>query len=226
MPARHGCSTLNSIWRQGDDINLYGPGTPVQQWMTYRDAETWRSIVRRGHYSHFNSLMYRGGIVSAENAYYGLEKVQSDGDFADQVWSYFATGTQLQELYITPSMLNKAKWDVLAEAAKWSRENAHVLVDTHWVGGDPTAFECMAGPPEAKTRRYWDCVTLPIKPAKLPPESEKSLKFLQGEANPVYSDHFAASNSPTVPEHYQTPWLLRYSRCKRCWFLKPRRSIR
>ncbi|MER2891106.1 enterotoxin, partial [Escherichia coli] len=58
-----------------------------------------------------------------------------------QVWSYFATGTQLQELYITPSMLNKAKWDTLAQAAKWSRENASVLVDTHWIGGDPTALQ-------------------------------------------------------------------------------------
>lgn len=101
----------DAIWRQGDDINLYGPGTPVQQWMTYRDAETRRSIVRKGPLFPLNSLMYHG-IVSAENAYYGLEKVQTDSDFADQVWSYFATGTQLQELYITPSMLNKAKWDV------------------------------------------------------------------------------------------------------------------
>ncbi len=130
----------DSIWRQGDDINLYGPGTPVQQWMTYRDAETYRSIVRKGPLFPLNSLMYHG-IVSAENAYYGLEKVQTDSDFADQVWSYFATGTQLQELYITPSMLNKAKWDVLAQAAKWSRDNASVLVDTHWIGGDPTALE-------------------------------------------------------------------------------------
>ena len=130
----------DSIWRQGDDINLYGPGTPVQQWMTYRDAETYRSIVRKGPLFPLNSLMYHG-IVSAENAYYGLEKVQTDSDFADQVWSYFATGTQLQELYITPSMLNKAKWDTLAQAAKWSRENASVLVDTHWIGGDPTALQ-------------------------------------------------------------------------------------
>ncbi|MBS0868793.1 enterotoxin [Enterobacter ludwigii] len=130
----------DSIWRQGDDINLYGPGTPVQQWMTYRDAETYRSIVRKGPLFPLNSLMYHG-IVSAENAYYGLEKVQTDSDFADQVWSYFATGTQLQELYITPSMLNKVKWDTLAQAAKWARNNASVLVDTHWIGGDPTALE-------------------------------------------------------------------------------------
>ena len=37
-------------------------------------------------------------------------------------------------------MLNKVKWDTLAKAAKWSKENASVLVDTHWIGGDPTAL--------------------------------------------------------------------------------------
>ncbi len=77
-----------------------------------------------------------------KNAYYGLEKNRKPiAIFADQVWSYFATGTQLQELYITPSLLNKVKWDTPAQAAKWSRANADVLVDTHWVGGDPTALE-------------------------------------------------------------------------------------
>jgi hypothetical protein len=40
-------------------------------------------------------------------------------------------------MYITPSLLKPADWDVLAEAAKWSRANAAVLKDTHWVGGDP-----------------------------------------------------------------------------------------
>jgi hypothetical protein len=32
-------------------------------------------------------------------------------------------------------------WDALAEAAKWSRDNADVLVDTHWVGGDPATAD-------------------------------------------------------------------------------------
>lgn len=94
--------------------------------MTYRDAETYRSIVRKGPLFPLNSLMYHG-IVSAENAYYGLEKVQTDSDFADQVWSYFATGTQLQELYITPSMLNKAKWDT------WRRQqNGREITPACW----------------------------------------------------------------------------------------------
>jgi hypothetical protein len=58
-------------------------------------------------------------------------------DFANEVRSYFATGTQLQEMYLTPSLLSQADWDVLAAAAKWSRANADVLRDSHWIGGDP-----------------------------------------------------------------------------------------
>jgi hypothetical protein len=53
------------------------------------------------------------------------------------VRSFFASGTQLQELYITPQMLTPAMWDVLAEGAAWTRKNADVLVDVHWIGGDP-----------------------------------------------------------------------------------------
>ena len=191
----------DSIWRQGDDINLYGPGTPVQQWMTYRDAETWRSIVRKGPLFPLNSLMYHG-IVSAENAYYGLEKVQSDGDFADQVWSYFATGTQLQELYITPSMLNKAKWDVLAEAAKWSRENAHVLVDTHWVGGDPTALEVYGWASWSKDKAILGLRNPSDKPQSYYLNLKKEFEIPQGEAT-RFTLTARYGNNPTVPEHYQ-----------------------
>jgi hypothetical protein len=60
-----------------------------------------------------------------------------NGDFKNEVRDYFGTGTQLQEMYITPGLLKPTDWDVLAEAAKWSRANAAVLKDTHWVGGDP-----------------------------------------------------------------------------------------
>ena len=36
-------------------------------------------------------------------------------------------------------MMESRHWDALAEAAKWSGDNSDVLVDTHWVGGDPAA---------------------------------------------------------------------------------------
>ena len=45
------------------------------------------------------------------------------------------------QLYIQPAKLIPDDWAVLAEAAKWSRANAGVLVDTHWLGGDPGKLE-------------------------------------------------------------------------------------
>jgi hypothetical protein len=33
--------------------------------------------------------------------------------------------------------LTDKNWDTLAEGAKWARENADTLIDSHWVGGDP-----------------------------------------------------------------------------------------
>jgi hypothetical protein len=60
-----------------------------------------------------------------------------EDDFTNEVHSYFGSGTQLQELYISHVLLSKKNWDTLAEAANWSRRNAEVLRDKHWVGGDP-----------------------------------------------------------------------------------------
>jgi hypothetical protein len=33
-------------------------------------------------------------------------------------------------------MTEKA-WNQVAEAAKWAKQNEHILIDSHWVGGDP-----------------------------------------------------------------------------------------
>jgi hypothetical protein len=44
-------------------------------------------------------------------------------------------------MYITPSLLTKANWDTLAEAARWSRAHAAILKDVHWIGGDPDQLQ-------------------------------------------------------------------------------------
>jgi len=44
-------------------------------------------------------------------------------------------------MYVSSELVSEAGWDALAEAAKWSRENAATLSDTHWVGGDPARLE-------------------------------------------------------------------------------------
>jgi hypothetical protein len=124
----------DSIWRDGEDDALTGVGSRRERWITYRDRETYHNIVEKGPLYPLNSLMLHGIIYAKEN-----RRLNTDPghDFANEVRSYFGTGTQLQELYITPDLLSEQDWDVLAEAARWSRANAEVLKDTHWVGGDP-----------------------------------------------------------------------------------------
>jgi hypothetical protein len=58
-------------------------------------------------------------------------------NITDDIRTFFASGTDCQELYVTPSLMTEQDWDALAESAKWSRINADVLIDTHWIGGDP-----------------------------------------------------------------------------------------
>ena len=58
-------------------------------------------------------------------------------DFRDEVESFFGSGTQVQEMYMTPSLLSTQDWDLLAQGAKWSLANAATLKDSHWIGGDP-----------------------------------------------------------------------------------------
>jgi len=129
----------DSIWRNGDDMGFFGPGSARQQWITYRDLYTYRGVVRRAGLYPLNSLMNQG-ICQARLGY--PTKFNTDlKDMADEMRSFFGTGTQLQELYITPQMLTPAMWDLLAEGAAWSRKNADVLADTHWIGGDPAKPE-------------------------------------------------------------------------------------
>jgi hypothetical protein len=128
----------DSIWRGGDDTEFAGVGTDRERWITYRDGDTYDEIVKQGRLYPLNSLMLHG-IVFAQKAPH--LSTDPGGDFANEVHSYFGTGTQLQEMYVTPSLLSATDWDVLAEAAKWSRANAATLADTHWVGGDPRWLE-------------------------------------------------------------------------------------
>ena len=125
----------DNIWRGGDDTNMTGEGSKRQQWITYRDADTYRNIVRRGPLFPLNSLMLCG-ICIADNGHPGLFEM-NDKDISDEIWSFFATGTNLQELYINPHKLNSANWDCLAAAASWAKENEKVMTDVHWAGGDP-----------------------------------------------------------------------------------------
>ena len=128
----------DSIWRGGDDHEFAGVGPKREQWITYRDGDTHERIVTGGPLYPLNSLMLHG-IIYARKAH----DLNSDpaNAFTHEVRSYFGTGTQLQEMYISHDLLSPDNWDELAQCAKWSRANAETLVDTHWVGGNPRQLQ-------------------------------------------------------------------------------------
>ena len=128
----------DSIWRGGSDHDFAGVGSWRQKWITYRDANTFRRVVTAGPLYPINSLMLHG-LIYAKKA----KNLDTDpnGDFRSEIRSYFGTGTQLQEMYVSPELLSSENWDDLAEAARWSRGHSQTLIDNHWIGGDPSRLE-------------------------------------------------------------------------------------
>jgi hypothetical protein len=125
----------DSIWRGGEDHDFINGQEPERErWISYKDNDVYDRVVANSDLFPLNSLMLHG-IIYAKSAH-GLN-YDTNNIFKSEVRALFGNGTQLQEMYITPSLLSPENWDTLAEAAKWSRANADTLVDTHWVGGSP-----------------------------------------------------------------------------------------
>jgi hypothetical protein len=83
------------------------------------------------------------GIVLANRAPNGWNYA-SIQEFTRDVHSCFGMGSNLQEMYIGPDdpetgtpLMTEDMWDILAEAAKWARDNQDVFADAHWVGDNP-----------------------------------------------------------------------------------------
>ncbi|HXR84696.1 MAG TPA: hypothetical protein VN722_10325 [Hanamia sp.] len=129
----------DAIWRAGDDFGFAGTGSKRQQWITYRDGQSYKNVVKRAPLYPLNSVMLHGICIT--NVGYPATLEMDLKNISDGIWSFFASGTSLQELYINPHLLTPAMWDCLAKAAKWANENADVLKDVHWIGGDPQKGE-------------------------------------------------------------------------------------
>jgi hypothetical protein len=138
---------IDTTWRNGTaDVGWAGkgndPGNPVhgrERWITFRDGSTRACFTVPSPLYPLNSVMLHG-IVNGRH-FQGKDVGKSGPDLRHEARSYFATGAMLQELYLTPSMMNAQAWDDVADAAKWAHANADVLTDAHWVGGDPLKLQ-------------------------------------------------------------------------------------
>lgn len=139
---------IDSTWRDGSsDVGWHGKSSDPantkhnrEQWLTFRDGWCRRLFVEASPLYPLNSAMHHG-IVHGRDFQGGAMGKSNTADLKNEARSYFANGASLQELYLTPSMMTSNAWDHIAEAAKWAQANADVLVDAHWIGGDPLQGE-------------------------------------------------------------------------------------
>ncbi len=138
---------VDSTWRiSGGDVGWTGKGRDPgnkydrETWLTYRDGHCRRAFVEVAPLYPLNSAMHHG-IVHGRDFQGGSIGKSNPPDLKNEARSYFGNGASLQELYLTPSMMTPDSWDKVAEAAKWGAAHAGILVDSHWVGGDPLKLE-------------------------------------------------------------------------------------
>jgi hypothetical protein len=162
----------DSTWRSGRDWGTHGSGSKRRQQVTYRDKETYSNVVRRAPLYPINSLMTQGVMF----ANHGLPN--DTVGLIEDIRAFFACGTNCQELYITPSLLSPEHWDTLAEAAKWSRENADVLIDTHWLGGDPAKGEVYGWAAWSKRKGILSLRNPNDKPGKITLDISKAFELI------------------------------------------------
>eukprot|EP00040_Diaphanoeca_grandis_P028834 m.167703 g.167703 ORF g.167703 m.167703 type:complete len:761 (+) comp31472_c0_seq1:175-2457(+) len=133
----------DSIWRGELDTGGWGSGRRKQRWITYRDEVVSRLVVQRSELYPLSSLMLHGIVYGDVDDFAkqamsepGLDEDVATYDFSCEVWSFFATGANLQELYLTPRLMTGKLWQIVQQATIWSQKNADVLHDSHWIGGD------------------------------------------------------------------------------------------
>ena len=85
-----------------------------------------------------------------------------------------------------------------AQAAKWSRENASVLVDTHWIGGDPTSLQVYGWASWSKDKAILAYATRRIS-RNVTTDLTKDFEIPAGERSQFTLKAVYGSNS-TVPE--------------------------
>ena len=129
----------DSVWRAGRDCGWDGAGSTRQQWLTYRDGVGYRLRTARGPLYPLNSLKFQS-VMLARSSLAG--KLTNDPkDVIDDIHMAAASGTQMQEFFVTSAMMTPELWDTVAETIGWMRANTDVLVDTHGIGGDPAKLQ-------------------------------------------------------------------------------------
>ena len=136
----------DAIWRQEKDDGTIGNNSNNREnWITYRDRLVYQNYVQNSPLCPINTLMTHGFILTEFGGPAGFSRDWKS--VVNELRCAFACGSGMVELYndykLTNELVNPATgnagelWGEIAKCMQWQRENADVLPDIHWVGGNP-----------------------------------------------------------------------------------------
>ena len=135
----------DAVWRQEKDYGEIGNNrNDRENWITYRDRLVYQNYVQNSPLCPINTLMTHGFIFTDFS-----EPKSTSRDWhavVRELRCAFACGSGMVELYNDYKLTNElenpagekgALWGEIAKCIQWQKENADVLPDIHWVGGNP-----------------------------------------------------------------------------------------
>lgn len=129
----------DATWRQDADWKKIGTNPNDREaWITYRDMQVYNIYVTDSPLCPINTLMTHGFILTEHG---DVSKNMNYENALNELRCAFACGSGMVELYNDYKLMDKINngklWSDLADLIKWQKDNADVLMDAHWVGGNP-----------------------------------------------------------------------------------------
>lgn len=129
---------VNSVWLQNSsDIGFAqnyenGEQAQVDAEITYRDGIYYNFWFKR-------CAQFPASRIYNHEPIYGNEANldYTDNEFEKAFYFNACRGAALNELYISESMMNEEKWQILADCINWQKTNYHILKNAMFIGGDP-----------------------------------------------------------------------------------------
>ncbi len=128
----------DTVWRGGGDTGHERIVPYIQlrdDTITYVDGVLWDRFRRDTLQFPPSALMTHGIVYGRFNRLGGGHEPLHR--WTEHVMEYLAPGLMMKELYLTPSLLSKAQWDVLGRALRWAATVTPILARSQMTLGNP-----------------------------------------------------------------------------------------
>ena len=131
---------VNSIWIQNsDDIGFcenLEEQSVLDSELTYRDTRYYDLLCRRSTQLPLGAL-YNHEPIYAKMAAENYKVDYTDEEFEKNLYWNAVRGSGLNELHLSPEMMNDNKWKSLSKVMKFQKDNFETLKNGMFIGGEP-----------------------------------------------------------------------------------------